>query len=230
MSQIQDRLAELFPVQPRGLQAEIARVCKVRPPSVSAWFNNPEKVAAIDIPHAEAICAKYRQDINPRWLADGSGDKFVEIENRPASTVEETLPIRVGKRVPIVGTVKGGTDGYLDEFQYPVGHGDGYVEYWTPDASAYALRVVGDSMHPRYRAGEYIVVTPSIEAQPGKDVVVKLRDGRKLLKELAWVHDMEVKLLSINNGVPAMTIDRREIESIHRVGGRVDGDALIRNS
>lgn len=162
----------------------------------------------------------------PGWQAEGLQTET----NQPASSVEETLPIRTGKRVPIVGTVKGGTDGYLEEFQYPVGHGDGYVEYWTPDASAYALRVVGDSMHPRYRAGEYIVVTPSIEAQPGKDVVVKLRDGCKLLKELAWIHDMEVKLLSINNGVPAMTIDRSEIESIHRVGGRVDGDALIRNA
>lgn len=111
--------------------------------------------------------------------------------------------------------------------QYPVGHGEGFVQYWTKDPKAYALRVKGESMHPRYRAREFIVVTPSIEAQPGNDVVVKLKDGRKLLKQLNRIHDDEIQLVSINDGYEPATIQRDEIEDIHRVGGGVPPDALI---
>lgn len=129
--------------------------------------------------------------------------------------------------IPVVGHVKAGPDGFLEEMQYPVGHGEGFVEYWVKDQSAYAVRVKGDSMHPRYRAGEFIVVTPGIEALPGRDVVVKLADGHKLLKQLNWIRDDEIQLLSINNGYAPMTISKDEIESIHRVAGSVPPDAFI---
>lgn len=103
--------------------------------------------------------------------------------------------LRPSGLIPIIGHVKGGDDGFLEELQYPVGSGEGFVEYWTRDASAYALRVKGDSMHPRYRAGEYVVVTPQQEAQPGQDVVVKLVCGKKLLKQLNWIRGDELQLL-----------------------------------
>lgn len=129
--------------------------------------------------------------------------------------------------IPVVGHVRAGPDGYLEEMQYPVGHGEGRVPFWTKDESSYALRVRGDSMHPRYRAGEFICVTPSIEAQIGNDVVVRLLDGRKLLKQLNRMREGEVQLVSINDGYAPMTIDWEEIEAIQRVGGSVPSDAFI---
>lgn len=142
------------------------------------------------------------------------------------SNVEAGPDLRHGAKVPVVGSVKGGADGFMEELQYPVGEGEGFVEYWTPDKSAYALRVKGDSMHPRYRAGEFIVVTPNIEPQPGRDVVVKLKDGQRLLKQLNWIKGDEVQLLSINNGYAPMTIDLVDVESIQRVGGSVPPDSF----
>lgn len=135
--------------------------------------------------------------------------------------------LRTSNRVPIVGHVKGGDDGFLEEMQFPVGSGEGYVEYWTRDSSAYALRVKGDSMHPRYRAGEFVVVTPHQEAQPGQDVVVKLTCGKKLLKQLNWMRGGELQLLSINNHYGPMTLPMAEVESIQRVAGSVPSDAFI---
>ena len=142
------------------------------------------------------------------------------------SNVEPAPQMRPRKGVPVVGEVKGGDDGYLDELQYPVGHGDGTVDYPTADPYAYALRVRGDSMHPRYRAGEFIVVEPSIEAMPGDDVVVALRDGRKLLKELNWERDGEVQLLSVNNHFGPLTLPRTDIQFIQLVAGRVRRSAI----
>lgn len=135
--------------------------------------------------------------------------------------------LRTSNKVPIVGHVKGGDDGFLEEMQFPVGSGEGYVEYWTRDSGAYALRVKGDSMHPRYRAGEFVVVTPHKEAQPGQDVVVKLTSGKKLLKQLNWMRGGELQLLSINNHYGPMTLPMAEVESIQRVAGSVPSDAFI---
>lgn len=174
--------------------------------------------------------------VNPDWLATGKGQiepTARSLTGAPtvigAETNAEQAPIlRASRRVPIVGEVKGGEDGYLEELQYPVGHGDGFVEYWCRDDAAYAVRVRGDSMHPRYRAGEFVVVTPGIEAQTGSDVVVSLKDGRKLLKELNWQRDGEVQLLSINGSFAPLTLDQADILFIHRVAGSVGRDAFIR--
>lgn len=178
--------------------------------------------------------------ISHDWLADGEGEMVIQaVASAPgplgapavtgAVSNAETAPaLRAVRRVPVVGEVKGGDDGYLEELQYPVGHGDGHVEYWCRDDAAYAVRVRGDSMHPRYRAGEFVVVTPGIEAQPGADVVVALKDGRKLLKQLNWQRDGELQLLSINNHFGPLTLPQTDVLYIHRVAGSVGRDAFVR--
>lgn len=149
---------------------------------------------------------------------------------RSQSTNVETAPfLRESKGVPVVGEVKAGADGFLEELQYPVGNGEGYVEYWTRDEAAYALRVRGDSMHPRYRAGEFVVVTPSGDPRVGGDVVVACHDGRKMLKQLNWIRDGEIQLLSINGDYSPVTIQLVDIMSIHNVAGSVPRDAFLKD-
>lgn len=151
-------------------------------------------------------------------------DKWDTIE---MTNVAEAPGLRDSRRIPVVGEVKGGADGHLEELQYPVGHGEGFVEHWAGDASAYALRVRGDSMHPRYRHGEFVVVTPSIEAEPGSDVIVQLTDGRKLIKQLNWVRDGDVQLLSVNDDFKPLTMPLADILSIHSVAGGLRRNAFI---
>lgn len=226
---LQERFAELFGSPPeRGVQSAITKLCGVSRPTVSAWFTNPEKVSSISRRHAEQICATYFPHVSPTWLAEGFGPKVPmwAPEASLATNVSEAPSLGPTRLIPVVGHVKAGPDGYLEEMQFPVGHGEGYVEYWTRDDEAYALRIKGDSMHPRYRAGEFIVVTPKIEPQPGRDVVVKLKDGRKLLKQLNWIRGDELQLLSINDGYAPTTLSLEEIETIHRVAGGVPPDAF----
>ena len=155
-------------------------------------------------------------------------------EHRGGASVHDVITSDVGgpielkgmRRLPVVGEVKGGDDGYLDEYQYPVGHGDGYIEFPTTDPNAYALRVRGDSMHPRYRAGEFVVIEPNIEPQEGDDVIVICHNGKKMLKQLNWRRDGEIQFLSVNNGYGPLTIPAREIESIQLVAGRARRNAL----
>lgn len=228
MNKIQERLKEVF-AQPleRGVMANIARKCGVSRPTVTAWFSLPEKVASISRSHAEIICAEYNLNVSPAWLAEGIGPKLlpegVHHVIAEHSNVDPAPDLKKAKRVPITGSVKGGDDGYLVQDNGI----DGWVDYWTGDPEAHALRIKGDSMHPRYRAGEFVIVTPSVEAQPGRDVVVKLTNGKCLLKQLNWIRDGEVQLLSINNGYAPLTISRSEIETIARVAGSVGPDSMV---
>lgn len=128
-----------------------------------------------------------------------------------------------------MGEVRAGPNGYLEELQYPVGHGEGRVEYWTKDTAAYALRVRGDSMHPRYRAGEYVVVAPTGEPRIGGDVVVACHDGRKMLKQLNWIRDGEIQLLSINGDYAPETMSLADVMTIQNVAGSVPRDAFVKS-
>lgn len=227
MSTIQERLAEVFPPPlERGLMATISQLCEVSRPTVSAWFNTPEKVKTISRSHAEAICNRFSLQVSPQWLAEGTGAKTLmaqKVHDTIASNVEIAAELKKSRKVPVTGAVKGGDDGYLVQDNTA----EGFVEYWTGDPRAFALRIKGDSMHPRYRAGEFVVVTPSIEAQTGRDVVVRLTNGKCLLKQLNWIREDECQFVSINNGYEPMTIPKEEIECICRVAGCVGPDAMI---
>lgn len=164
--------------------------------------------------------------MDKKWipvLAQVLGVDLLGQLTQPSSNVEAAPELKKSRKVPITGSVRGGDDGYLVQDTVP----DGWVEYWTGDPQAYALRIKGDSMHPRYRAGEFVVVTPSIEASPGRDVVVKLFDGKCLLKQLNWIRDDEAQLLSINNDYAPMTIELSKIECISRVAGSVGPDSMV---
>lgn len=145
------------------------------------------------------------------------------------STVGEPLPLRQGRDIPVVGEAQGGPDGYISINDYPAGHGDGWITLYSADPEAYGLRVRGDSMRPRIKSGEHIVVEPGIEAQPGDDVVVKFVDGSAVVKELLWIREDEACLGSINNGIPPITRPLESIMSIHRVAAIIPrGSPLYR--
>ncbi|KWK75758.1 hypothetical protein WM15_29625 [Burkholderia ubonensis] len=134
------------------------------------------------------------------------------------SNVGEELRLRPGRGVAVVGEVQGGPDGYISIDDYPVGHGCALLpEVRSRDKEAYGLKVRGDSMRPRIKSGEFIVVEPNAEALPGDDVVVRFVDGSAVVKELLWIRDGEVCLGSINNGVPPITRPMSSISAIHRV-------------
>ena len=222
---VKTRLATAFarwhPTTGKSTKKHLAELCEQSigqpcpPQTVQGWFST----GRMDKKWIPALASILGVDLL-------TGQAAPESER---SNVAQAPALMLPTRIPVVGHVKAGPDGYLEEMQYPVGHGEGYIDYWTKDPNAYALRIKGDSMHPRYRAGEVIVVVRGIELLPGRGVVVKLLDGRKLLKQLNWWRGDEIQLLSINEGYAPMTISCDEIEGIQRVAGSVPPDAFVAN-
>lgn len=222
-----DRLRALIDGKPyAGNQAEFGRKTGLTKARITQLLSPDEPFGERA---AESLCGKL--ELPPRWFEQGhsTGEgEMLPADGRVEANVEAGPSVKAAREIPVIGEVKGGDDGYLTKMDYPVGHGDGVVDYPTSDPNAYALRVRGDSMHPRYRAGEFVVVEPGVEPLPGDDVVVALHDGRKLLKELNWARDGEVQLLSINNHFGPLTIPLADVLHIQLVAGRVRRGAIRR--
>lgn len=207
---------------PPTSQSELARAIGVSPQTIQ-YLCDPLRNAH-GSKHSSAI-AEFL-GVNSLWLAEGKGPR------RPAlseNNVEPAPALRSFKDVPVVGTVEAGPDGYLEEIGYPTGHGDGVVEYPAKDKNAYALRVRGESMRPRIKSGEYIVVEPHTVAHAGDDVVVICRDGRKMVKELLYTRDGEVTLGSINDGFKPISIREEDIDAIHYVAAIIPRGAFYKS-
>jgi phage repressor protein C with HTH and peptisase S24 domain len=167
------------------------------------------------------IALARRLGISPEELVTGQARN-----NLPKSGVnlrETPRAYRSFRDVPIVGNVIATPegDGFFDDMGFPPGAGEAYLPWPTRDPNAYALRVKGDSMQPRIRPGEMLVVEPSVRAEPGADVVVRTRDGRKMVKQLLFRRGKEVTLGSVNIAHKQVTISVEEIESMHVVSAIV---------
>jgi phage repressor protein C with HTH and peptisase S24 domain len=62
-----------------------------------------------------------------------------------------------------------------------------------------------------------LVVQPATQVLPGHDVVVRTKDGRKMVKQLLYQRSGEVTLGSINQAHKQLTLSVEQIESMHYV-------------
>lgn len=120
---------------------------------------------------------------------------------------------------PIVGTAQLGDDGYWLELNFPTGHGDGFVLYPSRDPNSYALRCKGDSMRPRIKPGEFVVVEPNHAFLPGDEVVLRAKDGRVMVKVFNFERNGIIEVSSINEDHKPISIERDQIQVIHYVAG-----------
>jgi phage repressor protein C with HTH and peptisase S24 domain len=121
--------------------------------------------------------------------------------------------------VPVVGTAKLGMDGYFEALDFPVGHGDGYLHIYSDDPNAYGLRVVGDSMHPRIKSGEYVLIEPNKIFITGDEVMVQTQDGRSMIKEFIYIRDGVYRFDSVNQDHSPLHLDQHDVSKVHLVGG-----------
>lgn len=119
--------------------------------------------------------------------------------------------------VPVVGKAMLGSDGYFDDLDYPPGHGDGYIDIVSSDPDAYGLKMVGSSMHPRIKSGEFVLIEPNHRYQTGDEVLVKTTDGRAMVKEFIYFRDGQYRFDSISDGYPPIFLDEHLIEKVHYV-------------
>jgi len=213
------RLKVVFDAMPRGFRMRVSEKCDISPTAITGWL----KTGRIDKNHLDTVAVMSGYDLH--WLITGKGSKkknqniAIIADHKSASNGHETRQLHNFLSIPVVGNAQLGDNGYWNDLEYPVGYGDGYINYPTRDQDAYALRCTGDSMKPRIRNGEFVIVEPNRQAKPGDDVVLKSLDGRVMVKTLLYMRDGRVHLLSINEAHPPQSFALNEIDKIHPIAG-----------
>lgn len=147
----------------------------------------------------------------PRSISKESAREIEKVFNKPMGWMDQpakahqtTAEYNVTQgpdildRVPLISSVQAGNWGnIIDSFQ--PGDAEDWLFYPKKlGPSAFALRVSGVSMEPKYQHGDIIFVDPDVAAEHGKNIVVRLdeedqatfkqliveEDGQKFLKPL----------------------------------------------
>lgn len=174
------------------------------------------------------------QPLPDKWLTmRGANEKSAHGEQVDAPALShasnvEGIPAAIKDgMVPVVGMAQLGSNGYFEALDYPVGHGDGYVRIFSDDPNAYALKVIGDSMEPRIRSGEFVLIEPNKTFMAGDEVLVKTMDGQSMIKVFMYRRDGEVRLLSVNDSHPPITLLDEAIDKIHPVGAILKSSRFV---
>jgi phage repressor protein C with HTH and peptisase S24 domain len=162
------------------------------------------------------------------WLIDGragltpvavapSAEPLVLL---PPRNAELGGPARFGARIPAYGQAVGGRDG---EF---ILNGNRIVDVLAPPSlqgvpDAYAVYVVGDSMEPRYFAGEAVFVNPRLPVRRGDFVVAQIAvaDGEPphaYVKRFVARDSRKLRLEQFNPR-KALEFPVRSVISVHRI-------------
>jgi len=179
----------------------------------------------------EEIAAALR--INARWLHSGVGTPEIKAETQTSQLVSniiksEKAGLTVKARtIPLYASALAGP---LGEFMLNT-ESAGTVPC-PPDLEtvddAYAVYVVGESMDPRYIAGEVVFVHPWKPVRRGDYVVVQIfaEDGAGsvlgMVKRLVSISEDEI-VLSQLNPQQEIKLSRSRVKSVHRVVGTYEG-------
>ena len=94
--------------------------------------------------------------------------------------LKEGIPV---KPIPLLNRIPAGfPESYRDK-DYPPGYADEYLSLpGVKDLNAFALKVEGDSMIPRLKPGDIVIVSPNRQWESGDIVVTKVKEEISLKK------------------------------------------------
>ncbi|WP_374312463.1 helix-turn-helix transcriptional regulator [Dongia sp.] len=208
-----------------------------------AWATSPHLPASLRVVPNQKLLAQGKAEAAERQEAErhvqqtlDDIDRVISEANQVSGAAEQTLQDAVrnlgfkvvrtvalnedGPRdLPVFGQVQGGFDGVEVDYQNP-------VEYIQRPPSLFGAKkacgvyVTGDSMEPRYYAGEIVLVDPRKPVRSGDFVVVELPDHRAIVKRLVRRNDNGALLCQLNPR-EEQHVPRSGIVGLYRIVGTV---------
>ncbi len=109
-----------------------------------------------------------------------------ELVDRRAGNLE---PVRANV-VPVINRLSAGYPEDFTDLGYPPRHADSYVGCPDlDDPDAFAARVQGDSMSPKYSEGDIVIFSPAAAPRDGDDCFVRFEDGHTTFKRAFFEQD-----------------------------------------
>ena len=126
--------------------------------------------------------------------------------------------ISTGRPVPVINKVAAGYPTDFNDLDYPVGVADDYVR--CPDLhdpNAFAVRVVGDSMEPKFHEGDIVVFSPAADVNNGDDCFVRFATPHETtFKRVFFEPKNKIRLQPRNEKYSPTIIGGKRINGIYR--------------
>ena len=123
-----------------------------------------------------------------------------------------------GSLVPIINKVAAGYPADFNDLDYPVGIADDYIR--CPDLhdpNAFAVRVVGDSMEPKFNEGDIVVFSPASQVNNGDDCFIRFTlPHETTFKRIFFDQHNTIRLQPRNEKYSPLMIPAERINGIYR--------------
>jgi phage repressor protein C with HTH and peptisase S24 domain/DNA-binding XRE family transcriptional regulator len=134
-----------------------------------------------------------------------------------------SAPRPVVGRIPIINRVAAGRPAEFTDLDYPPGVADDYLSVppGLDDPNAFAVRVDGDSMEPRYHQGDVVIFSPAAEVASGHDCYVRFAPECSVaqgatFKRVYFDTQTTVRLQPLNDRYPPLVAPLEEVSGIYR--------------
>jgi len=210
-------LTKLIKSSSGGVNAKFALKIGTDPSYVSRMLYEPGKKGGKRI--GDDMVEKIEAALS---LPRGTMDGIAQTTHHVLFDEGSTYNIKSGvAHVPVVGRAELGPDGLWSDNGHPVGQGDGFISWPTTDSNAYAVEANGDSMAPRIKHREFIIIEPNAEIMPGDEVLIKTSEEppRCMVKVFQYERDGRYHLSNINTEFEDFRLDRKQVDKMHFVAG-----------
>ena len=134
--------------------------------------------------------------------------------------------------VPVINRVSAGYPKDFTDLSYPKGVADEYVGCPdVADTDAFAARVAGDSMTPKYAEGDIVIFSPASGVRNGDDCFVRFGDGHTTFKRVFFESDERgtsvLRLQPRNERYRPQTVPADQVSGLYKAVykyQRVDGE------
>ena len=212
---------------------------KVKNPPSDKLLTQLEKVLKFKpselrrLAHLERMPADIRRDFekfsaeNARYkqIIQNIMDRNIKINNVGHVLAEHRLDVdenqpekRDTRWIPVINKVTAGYPADFDDLGYPAGFADDYI--LCPDMhdpNAFAVRVVGDSMEPKFSEGDIVVFSPRVDVCNGDDCFVRFKSPHETtFKRVFFEEDGRIRLQPRNENYAPLMVAGKRINGIYR--------------
>ncbi len=176
-----------------------------------------------DFEAIEAENQKYKQlirNIVNHRISIAKASKMLSVQD---FEVEKASSKKGGRRaaghwIPVINKVSAGYPTEFEDLGYPAGYADDYVR--APDLhdpNAFAVRVVGDSMQPKYAEGDIVIFSPAAAVQDGDDCFVRFTEPHECtFKRVFFDKRSKVRLQPRNEKYPPQVVEKKRVNGLYR--------------
>jgi phage repressor protein C with HTH and peptisase S24 domain len=141
-----------------------------------------------------------------------------DVDLKSATTHDYERSEITNPTLPLFGSARGGFDGSEVDYINPVTYVPRPPELKNVKNAA-AILVIGDSMEPRYFAGEQVIVDPRVPFRARDFVVVELHDSVAIIKQFLGRGPDGIRLRQYNGEPREWTIPIKDVVGIYKIVG-----------